>query len=89
MGEAGNARMSREEILGLMQFILRKQGKEAELAPTTSLRAIGFRSLDFSELALRVENRLGAELVFDASLLRRIETVADVLDFFEKASAGA
>ncbi len=81
--------MSHDEILEIMRFILRKQGKPADLQPATPLRAIGFRSLDFAELALRIENRTGTELAFDAALLRRIETVGDVLDFFEKATARA
>ncbi|MDQ4111832.1 MAG: acyl carrier protein, partial [Actinomycetota bacterium] len=41
---------------------------------------IGFRSLDFSELALRVEDEIGDELNFEAAGLRSIETIGDVLD---------
>ena len=48
------------------------------------LRDIGFRSLDFSELALRVEDEIGRELNFDAPGLRQIETVADVLEFLDQ-----
>ena len=45
------------------------------------LADIGFRSLDFSELALRAEDELGRELNFDAPALRRIQTVGDVQEF--------
>jgi len=46
------------------------------------LSDIGFRSLDFSELALRVEQELGPELNFDAPGLRAVKTVGGVLDLF-------
>ena len=49
------------------------------------LSDVGFRSLDFSELALRVERKVGNELSFDAVALREIRTVKDVLDFLEEA----
>ena len=49
------------------------------------MREIGFRSLDFSELALRVEQARGRELDFDAARLRAIERVVDILDFFAPA----
>jgi acyl carrier protein len=49
------------------------------------LREVAFRSLDFSELALRVEQSVGRELNFDAGRLRGIRTVGDVLDFFQDA----
>ena len=41
-----------------------------------NLEEIGFRSLDFSELALRVEDEIGEELNFDAPELRQIATVS-------------
>ena len=52
-----------------------------------ALDGIGFRSLDFSELALRVETTSGVTLTFDAAPLRAIRTVDDVLDFLQAASA--
>ena len=51
------------------------------------LEEIGFRSLDFSELALRVEDEIGEELNFDAPELRQIRTISDVLDFLEQLQA--
>jgi acyl carrier protein len=75
----------RDDIRELMDAILRRQGKPPAGELDATLRAIGFRSLDFSELALRVEKRLGRELNFDASTLRAVATVSDVLDFFEEA----
>ncbi len=80
--------MERTRVLALMQQILRKQGHGAALTEAAVLREIGFRSLDFSELALRVEQETGRELNFDAGRLRQIRTVGDVLDFFRDAAAG-
>lgn len=71
----------------MMGEVLTAQGKSADLGDATALREIGFRSLDFSELALRVEDELGTELNFDAPGLRRIDTVGDVLDFLEQLQA--
>lgn len=81
--------IDRGEIRNLMDAILCRQGKPCVVDESASLRAIGFRSLDFSELALRVERRTGGELNFDASMLRAISSVADALDFFAEASRRA
>ncbi len=77
--------ITREDVRRLMDAILARQGKPPAADETAALRAIGFRSLDFSELALRVERSAGRELNFEASLLRAIVSVGDVLDFFEEA----
>lgn len=76
--------MTRAELLALLQQQRARQGRPAveDLSQTT--RAAGFRSLDFSELALRVELVIGRELAFDASALRAITTLDDVLDLLEE-----
>ena len=79
--------LTREQVRVMMGEVLAAQGKDADLDDATALRAIGFRSLDFSELALRVEDEIGSELNFDAPGLRRIDTVGDVLDFLEQLQA--
>jgi acyl carrier protein len=80
--------MERSEIVELIQSILRRQGKDVpDLAESASLSEIAFRSLDFSELCLRVEQRLGRELSFGASTVRNVSTVGDVCDFVKQASA--
>lgn len=81
--------MERSAILEIMNGILIRQGKNPVSCEKSALREIGFRSLDFSELALRVERAAGRELNFDAGLMRSIATVADVLNFFEAASRNA
>jgi|UniRef100_UPI0037847EB3 acyl carrier protein len=81
--------MTRDEIKTLMNAILAKQGKPSVTDENGVLRDLGFRSLDFSELALRVERAVGDELNFDAALMRSISTVADVLNFFEKTIQSA
>ncbi len=75
--------MDRERIRAMMTQVLAGQGKALPKDDSVDLRVIGFRSLDFSELALRVEDEVGVELNFDAPELRRIETVGDVLSFLD------
>ncbi len=72
-------------VLDEMRAILERRGVKGSPAADASLREIGFRSLDFSELALRLEDRSGKELTFEAAALRRIERVQDVVDFFVRA----
>ena len=81
--------VGRDLMLQTMNAILARQGKPPVAGADQALRAAGFRSLDFSELALRLETAAGRELNFDAAPLRRIATVGDVLDFFDKACADA
>ena len=73
--------LSRDQVRAMMAQVLATQGKELPPDDATDLRTLGFRSLDFSELALRVEDETGEELNFDAPGLRQIATVGDVLDF--------
>lgn len=72
--------VSREQLRALMGEVLSAQGKSLPDGDDAQLNDIGFRSLDFSELALRVEDEIGDELNFDAAGLRQINTVGDVLD---------
>ncbi len=76
--------LSRDQIRTLMTEVLAAQGKQMPDDEQVNLEEIGFRSLDFSELALRVEDEIDDELNFDAPELRRIATVSDVLDFLEQ-----
>lgn len=78
------SRLSRDQIRTMMAEVLANQGKALPADDAAALDTIGFRSLDFSELALSVEDELGAELNFDAPGLRSITTVSDVLDFIEQ-----
>jgi acyl carrier protein len=77
--------MERQEILNLMNEIQEKRGRKKVENEEVLLSEIGFRSLDFSELALRVERSFGGELPFDAVALREIRTAKSVLDFLEEA----
>ena len=70
----------RDSLRALMAEILANQGHELPADDSALLSDIGFRSLDFSELALRVEDEIDDELNFDALGLRQINTVGDVLD---------
>jgi acyl carrier protein len=79
--------LSRDAIRTMMAEVLQAQGKSMPADDSANLEQIGFRSLDFSELALRVEDEIGDELNFDAPELRQIATVSDVLDFLEQLQA--
>jgi acyl carrier protein len=81
------SQLTRPQIRDLMGQVMKTQGKVLPDDDGADLREIGFRSLDFSELALRVEDEIGEELNFDAPGLRRITTVGDVLDFIEQLQA--
>lgn len=76
--------LTRSRIRDLMAQVMKTQGMELPDDDAAGLREIGFRSLNFSELAIRVEDEIDAELNFDAAGLRRIATVGDVLDFLEQ-----
>ena len=80
--------LTRVIIRRMMTEILARQDKAIPFEEATTLREIGFRSLDFSELALRVEAASGKSLQFDGAALRGIQTVKDVLDFMEGAVGG-
>jgi len=75
--------MQRAEVLEIMNHVLDKRGRTRLSNEDQTTREANFRSLDFSEVALRIEAKIGRELVFDAATMRRIETIKDVLDFFE------
>jgi acyl carrier protein len=79
--------LSRDAIRTMMAEVLQAQGKAMPASDAANLEEIGFRSLDFSELALRVEDEIGDELNFDAPELRQIATISDVLDFLEQLQA--
>jgi acyl carrier protein len=81
------AELKRAAVRQMMAEVLAKQGKRLPASDDASLDEIGFRSLDFSELALRVEDEVGDELNFDAPGLRAIRTVGDVLDFIDHLTA--
>lgn len=78
------AQLNRDQVRSMMAEVLAKQGKHLPDGDDAPLDEIGFRSLDFSELALRVEDEVDEELNFDAPGLRAIRTVGDVLDFIEQ-----
>lgn len=79
--------MNQAQIVSIVNVVLVKRGKNPISEDLSlSLRAHGFRSMDFSEVALRVENATGNELIFDATVLRSIETFQDLVDFFAQAT---
>ena len=81
------ARMPRDRVRATMAGILEMDGRTLPADDHATLREIPFRSLEFSELVLRVEEHIGRELNFDAAGLRRVRTVADVLDLLDELQA--
>ncbi len=81
------AELKRAAVRQMMAEVLAKQDKRLPANDDALLDDIGFRSLDFSELALRVEDEVGDELNFDAPGLRAIRTVGDVLDLIDQLTA--
>lgn len=81
--------MTRAEILNIMNAIMTRKGRNPITDENQTTRLVNFRSLDFSETALRIESKIGKELSFDAASMRRIETVKDVIDFFEEVTRNA
>jgi len=80
--------MDRQQVLDLVNLVLANSGSAPVHDEDVPLREAGFRSLDFSEVALRAEDILGRDLNFEAAAMRRIRTIRDVVDFFTEA-AGA
>lgn len=76
--------ISRERIRHIMAIVVANQGKTASLDDDIDLATIPFRSLDFVELTLRVEDDMGGEeMNFDATGIRRVRTVGDLLDLIQ------
>ena len=78
--------MDRDSLIEMFNEIQEKRGRSKTTDEGAILQEIGFRSLDFSELALRVERVLDYELSFNAASLRQIRTLGDVLDFLSEAA---
>lgn len=74
--------MNRTEILTIINYILIKQNKPEISSEKQSLREVGFRSLDFSELALRIEKKINKELSFNAGKMRSVKSIEDLISFF-------
>jgi len=66
-----------------------QRGIVAPVDPQTPLFTLDFDSLALSELAVKCESDIGAELNFDSSAVRPLVTVQDILDFFAAATAAA
>lgn len=75
------------EIEREVQAICDLRGLGVRVEPAMSLADVGLRSLDVSELAIRVETRLGRELNLGAAVLRRLETVDDLVQYMSQAVA--
>jgi acyl carrier protein len=74
-------------ILRELRDMYSRRGVDVHPEPGMELAELGFRSLDFAELALRVEERLGRELDFAGAELRRLSTVGDVVELLRESAA--
>ena len=83
------AKITRAAVRKMMEELLKRQGKSLPDDESARLQDVGFRSLDFAELALRVESVIDGPLEFEAGVLRNIQHVKDVLDFMERSAGNA
>lgn len=66
-----------------LSALFKARGERPPLTTESSLRELGFRSIDFAALALRVEEAAGRELDLGAGdLAGGLETVADLQAYF-------
>lgn len=71
-----------------LSALFRARGERPVLAPESTLRELGFRSIDFAAIALRVEERVGRELDFGSGdLTSGLATVADLQTYFRSVLA--
>jgi acyl carrier protein len=76
-----------ELVLAELRDLYRRRGIDVDFDLDTSLAELPFSSLDFSELALVVEDFVGRELNFGAIVARSLESVQDVVDFLVSADS--
>ena len=77
--------MTTEEMEGEVQALCDRRGVEVQVDPGMRLADVGLRSFDISELAIRVEERLGRELNLGGAVLRELETVGDLVQYLSRA----
>lgn len=77
--------MDRTEALAIINTVLAKRGRRPVKDGDLTLREAGISSLEFSLVALRVEERIGGELDFGGTTGWRVHTVADAIDLFTGA----
>lgn len=75
-------------VLEELVSLLGARARPGDLTAESSLHDLGFRSIDFAALALRVEDRAGRELDLAAgNLSQGLERVYDLQRFFRSALA--
>ena len=73
-------------VIDELSALLGSRGVPGELTAETSLTELGFRSIDFAALALRIEERAGRELdLLAGNLASRPSRVHDLQTFFRAA----
>src|SRR5262249_5423732 len=83
MPQETSMRLDRARVRELMALVLATRDVKLPDDDSAELRGIGFRSLDFSELALPVEDEIDRDLNVDAPRLGRVRPVAEVPDRIE------
>ena len=75
-------------VIEELSLLYRSRGENHSLTEESSLHTLGFRSIDFAALALRVEERAGREIDFStADLVEDLDRVRDLQRFFRYALA--
>jgi acyl carrier protein len=81
--------MKRHDVIQILRDMLKRREKPDQFDEDTPLASLGLDSMDFSELAVRVEMQSGRTLVFSAAPIRAVQTVRDILDFMMSALGDA
>ena len=75
-------------VIEELSSLYRSRGQAHTVTAQSSLHELGFRSIDFAALALRVEERANREIDFStASLVEEMDDVQDLQRFFRSALA--
>jgi acyl carrier protein len=72
--------ISRTDASNLLGELLAAQQKDLPADENTTLSELGFSSLDLAEMTVRLEDHYGGEVTLDASAIRPLRTVGELLD---------
>jgi acyl carrier protein len=72
--------LSRNSARTMLTELLNTQGKKLPENDDFALTELGFTSLDLAELTVRLEDQAGGEVALEASVIRPLQTVRELLD---------
>ena len=75
--------LTRSDLRVRLRDFLAERGIDQAFDESSSLQELGISSLEFAEMTVRLEEELGEEGEVPADQIRRIQTVGELLDYFE------